>query len=409
MNSVSIKIHKASRLSCVDFLVFLILIMPFVDSFSGAFHDLYPIGQIYRSIFFSYMLFMVMRHSKREFMKIGIPFSVFAIVQMLISIDMQKSAQDIVKLFTPIILIRLMLILIDGKKLEINNVKKLIERWAVCYPVLIIVPGILGIGKIAYDGTAGWKGFFYATNEISFIISCLVMFLVWEVYKDIKLKMLILLGMNILTVLLMGTKTGYATVGVFVLIYFAKSMGELRRSRFLKNIFIVLVSCIAVGYLYHLFFDEINAIFERWMYQKDVVSYSLIDFLTSHRLRRFQAAWNSFIHGEIWYIPFGCGFGAELGGFENMEMDWIDILFRTGFLGTSFIIAFYLRCFLHISRNNFWGFVIMLWIFFLSFGAGHVLFYGQSGMMLGIMVVMCYLIQIDNKKNIKIFFPFFKK
>lgn len=394
-----IKVRKSLRPTYINFLMLLISIMPFVDSVSGALHDIYPIGQIYRIIFFTYMLLIFAKYSKRKLVQIGIFFFAFMIVQIFIAVNSIKCIQDIIKLFTPIILISLFGILLRKQKIEISSVFKIIERWAVYYPMLILIPGIIGIGKNAYEDTTGWKGFFYATNEISFIMSCLIMFLVWELSKKISLKTIILLGLNILTIILLGTKTGYATVGVFVVIYFIKSFQELKRASVLKNIFIVLLSCIAAITLYNIFFDEIHIIFERWMYQKDVFSYSLIDFLTSHRLRRFRAAWISFVRGKLWYILFGCGFGAEFGGFENMEMDWIDLFFRVGVAGFLFVLTFYSRCFINISKHNFWGFAIMLWMFFLSFGAGHVLFYGQSGMMFGIMIVVCYLIRAENSQK----------
>lgn len=396
---MKIRICRTSKFTCCDILLNLILIMPFVDSISGALHGTYPVGQIYRAILFAYMLLLLLKHSKKRFVWIGVSLFAFSLVQILISIDLRRSIQDVVKLFTPIVLICLFITMLHRQKIGIDSVIRLMERWAIYYPILILIPGILGIGKNAYDGTAGWKGFFYATNEISFIMSCLIMFLVWRLYRQIDVKTIILLGLNILTLLLMGTKTGYATTGVFAVIYFIKSMKERKPSKILKNISIVIIGCAAIICLYIFFFDEINAIFERWMYQKNVFSYSLIDFLTSHRLRRFHGAWTSFIQGEIWYIPFGCGFGAEYGGFENMEMDGIDLFFRVGITGTVFVFIFYFRYFVWICKSNFWGFAIMFWMFLLSFGAGHVLFYGQSGMMLGIMVVVCKLIQTADGRN----------
>lgn len=396
---MKIKVNKLSEPTCIKYLIFFITIMPFVDSLSGALHDLFPIGQVYRFLFFIYMLYMLMKYSLDKFLQAGLCFTGFAVMQVLISANKQKCIQDVVKLFTPIILIILLGTLLKRQKIEAKSIISVLEKWAFWYPALIIIPGIMGIGTNAYDGMAGWKGFFYAINEISFIVSCLIMFLIWKLDKKAEIKTIILLGLNILTLLLMGTKTGYATVAVFIFIYFFRSAKGIKQTQITRNIFILFILCIAAFCSYGLFYDEINAIFARWLYQKNTFSYSLIDFLTSHRLRRFDAAWYSFMHGKIWYIPLGCGFGAELAGFENMEMDWIDLFFRTGVLGTLFVSFFYIKHFVHICKKNFWGFAIMSWMMFLSFGAGHVLFYGQSGMMLGIMVVACYLLKEHTFQN----------
>ena len=78
----------------------------------------------------------------------------------------------------------------------------------------------------------------------------------------------------------------------------------------------------------------------------------------------------------------GWGFAGEANGFPNMEMDFLDLLFRTGLVGFCIVCMFYVRKFCDVSKKSLWGALIIIWSIALSFGAGHVLFYGQSGMML---------------------------
>ena len=80
------------------------------------------------------------------------------------------------------------------------------DFWSIAYPVLILVPGLMGIGISAYEGEIGWKGFFYAVNEISFILSSLVAYMFWRLNFKSNMYSLFVLAFNFLCVSLMGTK-----------------------------------------------------------------------------------------------------------------------------------------------------------------------------------------------------------
>ena len=154
--------------------------MPLVDSMSGAFHDVYPIGQIYRIVMFIYMFILLARNSRKEFLHVLIPFMMFIVIQYMISSGYRtKSIQDVVKLFTPIIAINLLKILLNKREINKKSIFRVLNVWSIAYPLLIIIPGILGLGENAYAGI-GWKGYFYAVNEISFIMSSLVMYRTWR-------------------------------------------------------------------------------------------------------------------------------------------------------------------------------------------------------------------------------------
>ena len=84
---------------------------------------------------------------------------------------------------------------------------------------------------------------------------------------------------------------------------------------------------------------------------------------------------------------------------ENIEMDFIDLLLETGIVGFVYVLAFYGRKAKNIMKNNLWSAWIILWSFALSFGAGHVLFYGQSGMMLALNIIYATLIPKAEKNG----------
>lgn len=90
------------------------------------------------------------------------------------------------------------------------------------------------------------------------------------------------------------------------------------------------------------------SIFERWQYQKGL-SHSTVDFLFSMRLRRLEDAISIFVNG--FYLLLGWGFAGEANGFPNMEMDFLDLLFRTGLVGFCIVCMFYVRKFCDVSKK----------------------------------------------------------
>jgi len=373
--------------------------MPIIDSISGAFHDIYPVGRIYRFVLFLYMLFFLAKDYGKQFLEVVVSLSLFMITQILVSSSyVTESLQYLMKLFIPIVSIILFFKLLEVNKMDKKSIFGLLDRWSVLYPSLIIIPGILGIGINAYDGSVGWKGFFYATNEISFILSSLVMYLFWKLSKELNLKTIVILVMNCMCIILMGTKTGYATIGVFFVLFIINSFSKKSLKRIIKVIIFLLMGLFLLTALRFRIIELTASIFERWIYQRGY-SYSTIDFLLSMRLRRFEGAMDTFLNGL--YIPFGWGLGGEYAGLHNMEMDFLDLLFRCGIIGCLYVCVFYFRKIKSVCNKNKWGFFILIWSIALSFGAGHVLFYGQSGMMLGILYVLSKTIQICSHEKTK--------
>lgn len=47
---------KRKKITAYNALIGLYIIMPIIDSISGAYHDVYPVGQIYRIVVMAYMI-----------------------------------------------------------------------------------------------------------------------------------------------------------------------------------------------------------------------------------------------------------------------------------------------------------------------------------------------------------------
>ena len=396
-----VKIKKnllaGTKINKYSFLMVLLYIMPFVDSVSGAFHDELPIGQIYRLVLFFYMLTLLMTVSKRTFINVLFPFMVFLLIQSIVSSNYIKdSLQGVIKLFTPIILVSLIQTLQKEKKYKLD-IFNLMDFWSIAYPVLILVPGLMGIGISAYEGEIGWKGFFYAVNEISFILSSLVAYMFWRLNFKSNMYSLFVLAFNCLCVALMVTKMGYATVFVFLILFIFAFMRNENQKQSLKILILICFLVFVIIYYKDQIIQSTSLIFERWRYLRKH-SYSTTDFLFSMRLRRLNKAITLFTK-EMHYL-FGWGFGGSDFGYPNMEMDFLDLLFQTGIFGLFYILYFYGKQLVSVFHKNLWGVAIIIWSLALSFGAGHVLFYGQSGMMLAANIILAYEIksQTQNRK-----------
>ena len=390
---------KYSKINNYNLLLGLLYLMPIVDSISGLFHDIYPVGQIYRIIYFAYMIFLLMGNSRKIARRLMIALFAFLLIQTFVSVSggyVVKSIQDTIKLFTPILMISLFQNLLSKGRIRGESFFHLFEVWSILYPLLIIVPSALGINTYAYNDSVGWKGFFFAINEISFIISSLVIYRFYKLSQEINMRNLGLLGLSVICLIGMGTKTGYASVAVGIIalgIFFLKEKVASKKLRIIGISFLVVIVVFLVR---DRVVEMTTSIFERWLYQRQI-SYSTTDFLFSMRLRRIGTAFSEFLEG--FHLLFGWGFGGELAGKPNIEMDFLDLLFRTGLFGCIYVVGFYFQKIKKILGKSMWSTLIVIWSFALAFGAGYVLFYGQSGMMLALNIIISSLIVESIKKK----------
>lgn len=374
-----------SKLTDLSLLVGIYMMMPIVDSFSGFFHEELPIGQVYRSFICIYVFFLLAKYEAKEFGRIFIAFVGFLGMQMIVSGDyILESFQGVMKLFIPISTLSLFLTLYKKKKIEKNVIENIISFWSVLYPLLIIIPGMLGLGVNAYDEQTGWKGFFYATNEIAFIIVCLTMCQYYKLSKELNIRDVVILSLNAFAALMMGTKAGYLTLACFALFLVGSYLKKRNLNKQLKLWMGICIIVVVVICNIDVLQGMVRGILERWKYQRGF-SVSIIDFMFSHRLRRYQNAISIFFSGV--YPITGWGMCGDLLGFPNMEMDFFDIMFKTGIPGAIYVLSFYANKIIYVSKKNMWGWIIDCWAFMFCFAAGHVLFYGQSGMMLAILML----------------------
>lgn len=389
------KIHtKKINFKKKEIFFLLLFLMPFIDTLSGYFHDIYPIGQVYRMLIFAVILYLSKKKSGIKFGYYCLFFAIFLAIQIIAgSSHLKENIQGTIKLFIPIFIIVFFVNSIKKGIINENDIYELFKFWGIWYPLLIIIPGILGISDGAYDVTIGWKGFFYATNEISFVVCGLVMYSFYKLGNKTSIENIILVFLSTSSIIVMGTKTGYATVAIFSFFYLLKIILKKRVKQYIVNIVLILNVILVIIIGNRLFQNVISSIVYRWYIQRTRYSYSILDFLTSHRLRRLQNSFDSFLYNKSWYLFFGWGFGENALGLANIEMDCFDLLFKTGILGACFVLGFYYFYWKKYCSKCLEATVVIVWSFAISFGAGHVLFYGQSGMMLALLFSLAVCIK----------------
>lgn len=386
--------------------IFLLAIMPLVDTINGIVMEKVSVGQFYRLFLFFFLVLLYLKYRRKQAVSFVIIFLTWCAAQFAVGISNgMENVLVTFKLFLPMAILLAMNTMQKLGKILDADIYKIFDIWSLIYPITIILPYVLGIGTHAYDGTTGTKGFYYALNEISFVICAIIMNQIVKINNKLKLKTAVLLILNCLSMVLMGTKTGYVTLILFFILYFfyigKGKKNNARLNNGIRKLMVLLLIVIAAMAGYQIFKDQIMQIYERWMWQLKYASTSSLDFLTSNRIRRISGGFDLFLHGRVWYPFLGWGLGGEIVGMPNMEMDFLDLLFRTGIVGFSLVILFYYTFWKKNVIKNYWNNWILIWAAAVSFGAGHVLFYGQSGMAFALLFIFCTVHNSWSPLNIK--------
>lgn len=390
------------------------ILMPIIDTLNGIFiksDTTINIGQIYRIISIIILIAIASKLSKKYLNNIIVIICFF----IALNLSYYYYNNNIISIFKDLLSnSKLLMIFVFYYSFKViykcNKVDKYIidcimEKLLVIYPLTILIPYIFNIGLSVYSNGAGYKGFYNANNDLSIVFLILVLFSINKFIFDKNMKSIIILLLNIISLLLTGSKTGIIGI-IILLIFYSKN--------FIKNIilnkksiiFILLI--LFIGY-YSL--DHINNIFikiqERMLYFYNLNN-NFITLILSNRNTYLIESINDFINMKHKVIPllFGTGTYYRCNSWtvgKVIEMDFFDILFSNGLIVLT-ICIFILICVYkeRCKQKNIFdyniAFIIML---ILSFIVGHVFYSAMCGTMLAL--IMSGLIKKDNsyedKKN----------
>ena len=396
-------LQSSIKIGLISIGLLLIKLMPLIDTASGILTpvdtSVVNIGQIYRLLVFAVLILLAIKNNIKRNLYVLPLLILFMIVQCIL--NMNNVMQVIIawtKLITSILIFITYSSLIEKKHLSIKRIYDLLDLWAILYPIAFIMPKLLGIDIVAsYDSTTGYKGAFYAVNEISFVLSVVVMYLIIRLDQNLKRKYIVLLVLNIFCIILLGTKSSLLVV-LFFGISFVYRVIFIHKKQVFKRWFILVSLIVAVFIGWCIFYVQIQDIIQRLLWQREYASASNFDFLTSGRIRRIEQGFLMFTENPL-YILFGWGLGLSILHI-GIEMDFIDLLFGVGIIGFICIMAIYSIFYFHRCEKNYWNNLALLTASILCCFAGHILYYGQSGMALGVLFLFLFINKNDKNNRI---------
>lgn len=191
-----------------------------------------------------------------------------------------------------------------------------------------IILSIIGLGYYAYDVGVGFTGFFFAPNEISFLVLIICSHFMHEVnLKKPKYFLVIFILFLIISVLLAMKVViiGVFLVGLFI---FFRGAITLKKITFASVIFLLLLSVV----LKYSFLLESFVNMLEWRYNN---SENLINFILSDRDTYLIENFGLYINSSFFVLLFG------IEKTLTVEMDLFDVLFNYGLIGFIIIYLFF--------------------------------------------------------------------
>lgn len=365
--------------------------LPIIDSLNGVLNGganegLFSIGMAYRLCVIAYCLLVLVRGMiPRRFLTIVVAILALVIVPHTFDLTDGWFLSLAIKTLLPILCIEAFIKEAENDSQTHDNLERLIRYWSILFPLVILVPFALGIGFQTYgEGSAGYKGFFYAQNDLCFILSVLFFFACKKALERpsvARTLQLILIGFCIL---LMGLKGGYILMLVSAIYWIMKS-----KMTMLRRLAIALAICVFAILVAPFVSEIMTSIVARWEYFSNI-SNSFLGFFSSGRLERIPVAFDYLSDTELnpAWILFGSGmrYGESLAPFGLIEMDPFDLFFQFGLCGASLFVGYYLSfLFVKLPDDKRHYRMALIMALVLSTAAGHVLNSALSTMALSVL------------------------
>lgn len=385
-NSIKIEIDKI--------FLNLICLLPLADSINGYINGGgndggLSFGIIYRAIIIILSLYFMHKTkiTKKNF--VYIIMILFSLVMASINgIDTLKSFLNIsLRLILPILLIITFTECKRKKIFSYKDIQRIFDIWSILFPITILLPYFLGYGFSTYGvGAAGYKGFYYAQNDIGFILALLYLYSFYSINDKLSITCIFRLLLILASNLILGLKSNYLYVGVITIGYLLK----INNSRFKTKLIVIIGILIGGLFLIHHYSDQLLMITERWTYFYNRGNGGL-SFWTSTRIDRLKPAFEFMVSNNlIFNLLFGTGMNYTLHtmdlGLSLIEMDLFDLFFQIGIVGCISLLFFYKR-YIKLSKINSFYYTGVLLSVVSGTLAGHVFESPLSGMVFSLVCI----------------------
>lgn len=383
-------------------LLFLFTITPIIDIVNGIVLNNnslsnIPIGQISRIIIILILFSILIK--ERYFLedkKNAIILMLGAFI-LIMGVQFFQHKQIIGMIQETIVISKFLLIVIIVEVVSFLNTKKLFSSYiidksfyymSIIVPITLIIPYIFNVGTNVYSNGGGYKGFYYANNDLSIVLIVLFIYCLHNaIFGEKRKKFIILTMLVLISNIMIGSKTNLLIplpISIFYLIFAIKNKKIAIDNKLLIKTLIFII----IGFVICIFsFKEIlyKTLERQIHFMKDL---DFISFLLSNRNYYLNVALDELINScnILSNIIFGSGFyfrQLEWGRGLLIEMDFFDTFFSYGALGVLVIYGYILKVFYigckKYSIKQLLYIIAFIAVFFFSFTAGHVLFSALSG------------------------------
>lgn len=408
----------------IHIFLIMIIIFPLIDIFNGVFISYgynIPLGTAYRVLFIAYILYGALSKGvKRTGDYLLLLISIFLLILLCIvqTVYFKTGLSLLIEELSYVIRFSLCLLIpfFANQYIDYLSIRKLSKVTVFLDLFLIgglIIPYFLGLGNSTYDDTAGFKGFYFATNDIAFAFLILLFFIGWFLIHHEKClipagMLLVLYFLNMYCLLILGTKSGLLT-GVLYTLYLIFYFLSRYRSRSLVAQFFVF-EFLLLGFFLLLMkgkeflLTALSGVIARFAYFRTLYQDDWPRLLLSSRNVYLKDAMDNFLQApkNQYLFLFGAGFENRWDWYGRkgglIEMDFFDMFFSYGIIGTLILIAvvsYFLKLAVYRGADKFCVFLLIFTIIY-SFLVGHVFFSALSATVFGF---MCMLIQVIKKEQ----------
>ena len=407
--------------------IFLLLIMifPIVDIFNGVFISYgsnIPLGTAYRIFFIAYILYGVLAKGMKQtddYVLLLITLFSLTIICIFQALFFETGFNLLVEEMSYVIRFSLCLLIpFFAKQFEIALSVKGLSKLTIVLDVFLIgglvVPYVLGLGNNTYDDAAGFKGFYFATNDIAYAFLIMLFFVGWFLIQQNKSVipaslLLILYFLNMYCLLILGTKSGLLTgvlytfylIGYFLFRYRSDSLYE----QFFVFEFLLGLLLLLLMKGKEFLLTSLSSVIARFTYFRTLYQDDWPRLLLSSRnvyLRDAAANFSQVPKNQLIFW-FGSGFENRWNWYGRkgglIEMDFFDMFFSYGIIGTIILVAVvvhFLKVAVYQGSSKFCVFLLIFTVIY-SFLVGHVFFSALSATVFGF---MCMFIQVIKEEQI---------
>ena len=426
------KINKLIKDNIKNILLIYLYIQPIIDVITGISINKFNINTTISSIirlsfllFCIYYIFILSTNNKKENIKKIIIIITYILLFTITTLTYKGTNVIIYEIknilntfYLPIITITL-INMFDEYHIKIDI--KHIIRIYILYMLFIIIPNITNTGFNTYShsklGNIGW---FQSANAISNILSLLFPLIIYYIIKSKNKLNIILLPIIIYIFVTIGTKVPLLSllicISINLIYYFIKWTKEKQIKKIMISITsFIIITLTAIILLPKTTFYKNIKIHKEYLginnYLEVFTDYKLIDhFIFSQRLTFLNNTNKNYINSSLPEKLTGIGYienyNKDNQSDKTIEIDYFDIFYRTGIIGT----IIYIYCMFNIFKESIYKIkennlintqykTIILLILLLSLFSGHILITPQVCIYVALILTMIIKGGLYEKNN----------